>query len=82
MVKKTPYEAWITVKPNVRYLRVFGSMSFRHVPKQLRKRLDDQSQSMVLIGYHSTGVYNPYSPNDDKLVISRDVLVDERKCWD
>ena len=47
----------------------------------MRKKLDDRSQTMVLIGYHSTGAYKLYSPNDDKLVISRDVVVDESKGW-
>lgn len=36
---------------------------------------------MMLISYHSTDAYKLYSPNDDKLVISRDVLVDEIKGW-
>ena len=81
LVEKTPYEAWTGVKPNVSHLRVFGSMCFRHVPEQLRKKLDDRSQIMVLIGYHSTGAYKLYSPNDDKLVISRDIVVDESKGW-
>ena len=34
---------------------------------------------MMLIGYNSTSSYKLYSPNNDKLVVSRDVLVDERK---
>lgn len=57
-------------------------MCFRHVPEQFKNKLDDQSQTMVLIGFHSSSAYMLYSPNDDKLVISRDVLVDERKGWD
>lgn len=32
IVHKTPYEFWTTLKPNVSHLRVFGSMSFNHVP--------------------------------------------------
>lgn len=40
IVNKTPYEAWIGLKPNVSHLRVFGSMCFRHVTEQLRKKLD------------------------------------------
>ena len=82
LVEKTPYEAWTGSKPKVSHLRVFGSICFRHVPEQLRKKLDDRSQAMVFIGYHSTGAYKLYSPNDDKLMISRDVLVDESKGWD
>ena len=82
IVEKTPHEAWTGSKPNVSHLRAFGLMCFRHVPEQLRKKLDNQSEIMVLIGYYSTGTYKLYSPNEDKLVISRDVLVDENKGWD
>ncbi|CAI8595325.1 unnamed protein product [Vicia faba] len=82
MVEKTLHEAWTKSKPNVGHLRAFGSMCFRHIPEQLRKKLDDRSEVMVLIGYHSTGAYKLYSPNKDKLVISREVLVDESKGRD
>ena len=82
MVEKTPHDAWTGSKPNLSHLRVFGSLCFRHVPEQLRKKLDDCSEFMVLIGYHLTGAYKLYSPIKDKLVISRDVLVDESKGWD
>ena len=37
---------------------------------------------MMLIGYHSNGAYKLYSPIEDKLVISKDGLVDESKGWD
>lgn len=37
---------------------------------------------MVLIGYHSIGAYNLYSPKNDKLEINKYVLLDESKRWD
>lgn len=77
--EKTPYGSWTGLKPNVSYLRVFGSMCFRNVPEKLRKKLDDRSQRMVLIGYHLIGAYKLYSINDDKLMISRYVLVTKVK---
>jgi len=40
---KTPEEAWCGVKPSVQHLKVFGSLCFKHVPDQLRKKLDDKS---------------------------------------
>lgn len=82
MAERTSYEAWTSVKLDVSHLRVFVSMCFRHVPEQLTKKLDDRSQVMVLIDYHSTAAYKMYSPNDDRLVIIRDVIMDENKRWD
>ena len=43
IVEKTPYEAWIGVKLNVNHFRMFGSMCFRNVLEQLRKKLDYRS---------------------------------------
>ena len=68
-----------TNQPNISHLRVLGSMCFRHVLEQVRKKLDDQSEVLVLIGYPLTSAYKLYSITEDKLVISRDVLVDQRK---
>lgn len=79
IVEKTHYEAWTWHKQNVIHLTLFGLICFKHVTEPFRKKLDDQSQDMMLIGYHSTDVYKLHSPNDDKLVINRDVLLDESK---
>lgn len=57
-------------------------MCFKHVPGQLRKKLDSLSQAIIFIDYHLTGAYKLYSPNDDKLMISQDVIIDESKEWD
>lgn len=53
----TPYEKWSSKKPDVKHLRIFGSLCYRHVPEQLRRKLDDRAQAMVLVGYHTTGAY-------------------------
>lgn len=76
---KRLYGAWESLKPNGIHLRIFGSVCFKHVPEQLRWKLDGRSQTMVLIGYHATSAYNLYSPNGDKIVINKDVLVDKAK---
>ncbi|XP_052726845.1 uncharacterized protein LOC128194777 [Vigna angularis] len=44
----TPKEAWTGVKPDVKYLKIFGSLCYRHVPDQLRKKLDDKGVSLIL----------------------------------
>ena len=56
-------------------------MCFRHVPEQVRKKLDGRSEVLVLIGYHSIGAYKMYSQIEDKLVISIVGQVDESKGW-
>jgi len=77
---KTPEEAWCGVKPSVQHLKIFGSLCFKHVPDQLRRKLDDKSQVMIMVGYHSTGAYKLYDPNNKKIVFNKDVKFDETKC--
>ncbi|MCH95745.1 retrovirus-related pol polyprotein from transposon tnt 1-94, partial [Trifolium medium] len=73
----TPKECWSGNKPNVSHLKVFGSIAYRPVPDQLRRKLDDKSELMVLVGYHSTGGYILYDPINKSIMISRDVIIDE-----
>ncbi|WVZ13689.1 hypothetical protein V8G54_011255 [Vigna mungo] len=53
----TPEEAWRGTKPNVAHLRVSGSLCFKHVPEQQRRKLCDKGVQLILIGFHSTGGY-------------------------
>ncbi|XP_073221582.1 uncharacterized protein [Cicer arietinum] len=68
---------WSGFKPNLSHLRVFGSVAFQHITGQLRKKLDDKSEMMLLVGYHPTGGYKLFDVSSKKIVISRDVIVDE-----
>jgi len=83
----TPEEAWTGDKPTVNHLRIFGSLSYRHIPDERRKKLDDKSEALILVGYHPTGAYKLYSPLKQQVVISRDVVVsrdavvDEIAAW-
>ncbi|GAU49301.1 hypothetical protein TSUD_367130 [Trifolium subterraneum] len=78
----TPEECWSKNKPSVKHLRVFGSIAYKHVPDQLRKKLDDKATTMILVGYHPTGGYKLYDPVNKSVVVSRDVVIDEMKELD
>ncbi|PNY05002.1 putative copia-type polyprotein [Trifolium pratense] len=77
----TPEEAWSGIKPCVKHLRVFGSLCYRHIPDQLRKKLDDKAHVVIMVGYHSTGSYKLYDPIGKRLMFSKDVKFDESKSW-
>ena len=77
----TPEEAWTGAKPCVSHLRAFGSICYRHVPDQVRTKLDDKGERMILLGYHSTSGYKLINPVNNKIVISRDVVADEHNEW-
>nr|KYP76489.1 S-adenosylmethionine decarboxylase proenzyme 1 [Cajanus cajan] len=78
---KTPEEVWSGKKPSVKHLRVFGSVCWKHIPDERRRKLDDKSMKLVLVGYHATGAYKLIDPITKRVVISRDVLVDEKTTW-
>ena len=78
----TPEEAWSGVKPNVDYFRVFGCIGHVHVPDNKRKKLDDKSFQCVLLGVsEESKTYRLYDPVSKKIVVSRDVVFEEDKCW-
>ena len=78
----TPEEVWSGHKLNLTHLKVFGSITFWHIPGQLRKKLDDKGEVMLLVCYHPTGGYKLFDVSSKKIVISRDVVVDELKLFD
>lgn len=54
--KKTPYEIFFNVKPDVKYLKMYGSKVFVRKPEQIRKSKWDNKATMgTLLGYTDTG---------------------------
>lgn len=76
---RTSYEIWTKKKPTLEHLRVFGSVGYTHIPKQLTKKLDDRSKKVLLVGYQGdSGMYKVYCPTTKKITISRDVIFNEK----
>lgn len=48
--KCTAAELWFGKKPNISKLKVFGSVGYTHVPKELRKKLDSKSTKNIMVG--------------------------------
>lgn len=79
----TPQEAWSGRKPTVSHFKVFGSVAYAHVPDQQRTKLEDKSKKYVFIGYdEKTKGYKLLEPTSKKVVVSRDVQVNEGAEWD
>ncbi|XP_070046079.1 uncharacterized protein [Nicotiana tomentosiformis] len=79
---QTPQEAWIGRKPSVKHLRIFGSIAYSHVPQQKRANLADRSVKHVFVGYDTSSKgYKLYNPSSGKVVVSRDVKLDEELAW-
>lgn len=77
-VSKTPFELWYNKKPNIGHIRVFGSPTMVHIPKEKRKKWDKKATKHILVGYDdNTKGYRLYNPVTKKVINSRDVTVME-----
>ena len=74
-------EAWSGSKPLVKHFKILGSLCYRHIPYQRRKKLDEKSEPMIFVGYNSTGSYKLYNPKTKQVLFSRDVYFDESNSW-
>ncbi|GJS36260.1 hypothetical protein Tco_0534642 [Tanacetum coccineum] len=44
---KTPIEAWSGIKPSIQHLKVFGSISYYHIPDIKRSKLDAKARKGI-----------------------------------
>jgi hypothetical protein len=80
---KTSQELWSGYKPNVAHLKVFRSIVYGKNTDPKRTKLEDKSKKYVFIGYsEKSKAYKLYDPIEKKLVISRDVELNEEARWD
>ena len=67
---KTPYEIWYGKRPNLGYLKIWGSPAY--VRKVFTEKLDSRSEKGQFIGYPKDSMgYYFYIPSDHKIVVSR-----------
>ena len=80
---KTPFKAWYGRKPSMSFLRTFGCIGHVRKTKLVLTKLEDRSTPMVLLGYEEgTKAYRLYDPRGGKVVVSRDVVFNEKAAWD
>jgi transposase InsO family protein len=80
---QTRQETWSGQKPAVSHLKLFGSVAYAHVPDQRRTKLKDKSKRYIFIGYdEKIKGYNLLDPISKKVMVSRDVRVNEASEWD
>lgn len=68
-MNKTPHESWTCRKPSVGHFKIFGSVCFRYVLVQIKKKKKTWWQKSSN-GSHSTSAYKLYAPKDNNVVIS------------
>jgi hypothetical protein len=80
--KVSAYEQYFGTKPNLRHLRVFGSITYVHIPKEKRRKLDAKAKKCILVGYSNEQKgYKCYNPQTKQTCVSHDVVFDECVSW-
>ena len=63
----------------VTHLRIFGCVAYAQVPEVKRKKLSDRDEKCIFIGYsEESKTYKLYNPLTKKLMVSRDVVFNEK----
>ena len=78
-IKTSPYEFITKQKPNLSYIRILGSLCYTLVPKQTRggKNFSNKSKKGILLGFESSNNFIVYIPEDNKVIITRDIVIKE-----
>ena len=76
------HELYFRRKPNLRHLRVFGSIAYVHVPKEKWRKLDAKAEKCILVGSSNEQKgYKCYNPRTKQARVSGDVVFDESTSW-
>lgn len=80
---KTPFELWHRHKLFLKHLKVFGSVYYLHLPKERRDKVREKGLRWVscLDAVRSLKVLE-CNIETQKVLISRDVKINEEERWD
>jgi hypothetical protein len=68
---------------NVTHLKIFGSITYEKISDPKKTKRDDKSKKFVFIGYNEKSkTYKLYDLFEKKLMINRDIELNEEAHWD
>jgi len=75
----TLYDGWNNRKPDLSYVKQFGSIAFVSIPTEEWQKLDDKERKFVFVGYEKgTKGYRLLDVNTNRIQVSKDVTFLER----
>jgi hypothetical protein len=76
---KVAEEVWIGQEVDYSFMRIFECPAYVHISSEDRSKLDPKSKKCIFLGFKK-GVkgYKIWDPVAQKVVISRDVVIDEK----
>ncbi len=74
----TPKEKFTCKKLDVSHLKMFGCITYVHIPNEKRSKLDLKVEKCIFIKYSlKQKRYRCFNPSTQKLQMNRDVVFDE-----
>lgn len=75
-------EAYSRQKPHLGHLRIFGCLTYSHVPKERRTKLEPTAEKGIFVGYSETSkAYQIYIPALRRVIVGRDVKFKEERAF-
>ena len=78
----TSFEHLKGEKPNLRYLKIVGSCTWVHIPKEKRWKLDEKSWQRIFVRYKGKNQYRIHNHWIGKVYVAQDVRIDEYNFYD
>jgi len=77
---ETPEERYSQEKPSVKHLRIIGSITYVHIPKEERTKFEFKTRKCILVGFdEQSRVYRVFDLQTQKIILSKDVVINETK---
>ena len=76
-------EAMLTgKKPTIGHIRIFGCLTYSHVPSKKRTKLEAIGERITFVGYDETSKdFRIYLPTQRKVVVRREVRVEDERAF-
>ena len=79
---KNPKEMFTGKVPKIGHFRIFGFLTYSHVPSEKRTKLEATSERGIFVGYDETPkAFRIYLPTQRKVVVRREVKFEEEKAF-
>ena len=76
---KTPKEMFTGKMPKIGHFRIFGCLTYSHVPSEKRTKLEATGERGIFVGYDETSkAFCIYLPAHKKVVVRREVGFEEQ----
>ncbi len=79
MLRRSLCEAWTAEQPFLGHVRIIGCVTWVHIPKEKRKKLDERGKKCYMVGYEGTNIFRVWKPATRKIERALHVDFDESR---